>query len=90
MTFYYNRFSISANDSLKSMGRFKIQLLLKDDTWSNRNNIPENDQYSDTSTDWTKLTLNITEPNYGIRLIYDQISTARAMCFSNITIRHSV
>ena len=28
ITFYYNRFSILTNDSLKSMGRFRIQLLL--------------------------------------------------------------
>ena len=29
ITFYYNRFSISTNDSLKSMGRFRVQLLLE-------------------------------------------------------------
>ena len=32
ITFCYNRFSISINDSIKSMGRFRIQLLLKDNT----------------------------------------------------------
>ena len=36
LTFYYNRFSNSTNDSLKSMGRFRIQLLLEDNTWSNQ------------------------------------------------------
>ena len=91
ITFYYNRFSILTNDSLKSMGRFRIQLLLKDNTWSTRYNIPKNDRYSDTSTDWTLLSLNLTEENYGNKLIYDQIDTVLAdMCFSNITITHSV
>ena len=32
ITFYYNRFSTLTNDSLKSMGRFRIQLLLEDNT----------------------------------------------------------
>ena len=59
-TFYYKRFSILTNDSLKSMGRFRTQLLLEDNTWSTRYNIPKNDRYSDTSTDWTKLGLNFT------------------------------
>ena len=91
VTFYYNRFSILTNVSLKSMGRFRIQLLLEDNTWSTRYNIPKNDRYSDTSTDWTLISLNFTVENYGIKLIYDQIDTAHAdMCFSNITITHSV
>ena len=85
ITFYYNRFSILTNDSLKSMGRFKIQLLLEDNTWSTRYVISKNDRYSDSSTRWTKLSSNFTIENYGIRLIYDQIDTPHAdMCFSNI------
>ena len=32
ISFYYNRFSILTNDSLKSMGCFSIQLLLEDNT----------------------------------------------------------
>ena len=44
ITFYYNRSSILTNDSLKSMGRFRIQLLLEDNTWSARNNIPKIDR----------------------------------------------
>ena len=51
ITFYYNRFSILTDDNLETMGRFRIQLLLEDDTWSNRYNIPKNDRYSDNSTD---------------------------------------
>ena len=91
ITFYYNRFSILTNDSKKSMGRFRIQLLLEDNTWSTRYNIPKNDRYSDSSTDWSKLSSNFTVENYGIRLIYDEIATAHAdMCFSNITITHSI
>ena len=34
ITFYYNLFSILTNDNLKSIGRFLIQQLLKDNTWS--------------------------------------------------------
>ena len=91
LTFYYNNFSILTNDPIKSMGRFRIQLLLKDKIWSTRYDIPKNDQNSDTSTDWTLINLNFTVENYGIRLLYDQIDTPHAdMCFSNITITHSV
>ena len=35
-TFYYNRFSILTTDSLKAMGRLRIQLLLEHNTWSTR------------------------------------------------------
>ena len=91
ITFYYNRYSILTNDNLKNMGRFRIQLLLEDDIWETQYTIPKNSQYSDTSTEWTLLNLDLTEKNYGIKLIYDQIDTAHAdMCFSNITITHSV
>ena len=91
ITFYYIRFSILTNTSKKSMGRFRIELLLEDNTWSTRYNIPKNDRHSDSSTQWTLINLNFTIENYGIRLIYDQIDTAHAdMSFSNITITHSV
>ena len=91
ITFYYNRFSILTNDSLKSMGRFRIQLLLEDDVWETQYTIPKNTQYNDNSTDWTLLNIDFTKENFGIKLIYDQIETAHAdMCFSNITITHSV
>ena len=42
----YNRFSILTNDSLKSMGRFRIQLLLPDNTWSTRYKIPKKGRYN--------------------------------------------
>ena len=41
ITFYYNRFSVLTNGSLKSMGRFRMQFLLEDNTWSTRYNIPK-------------------------------------------------
>ena len=63
LLFYYKSFSILSNDSLESMGRFRIQLLLEDITWSTRYNIRKNDRNSDTSTQWTKLGLNFTEEN---------------------------
>ena len=73
------------------MGRFRIQLLLGDNTWSTQYNIPKNDQYSNNSTEWTPVILDFTQRNYAIKLIYDQIDTAHAdMCFSNITMTHSV
>ena len=73
------------------MGRFRIQLLLEDNTWSTRYTIPKNDRYSDTSTKWTLVSLNFAVENYGIKLIYDQIDSFHAdMCFSNMTITHSV
>ena len=90
ITFYYKRFSISSA-SHKSMGRFRIQLLLDVDTWSTRYNIPKNDRYSNSSTDWTLVSLNFSVENYGINMIYVKIDTAHGdMCFSNITITHSI
>ena len=91
ITFYYNRFSTLTNDSLKSRGRFRIQLLLEENIWTTQYTIPKHTQYSNTSTEWTLLKLNFTEENYGIKLIYDQIDSLHAdMCFSDITITHSV
>ena len=90
ISFYYNRFS-SSDESLRAMGLFRIDLLLDNNTWTNKYTIEKNTQYSDTSTEWKLLSLDFTEENYGNRLIYDRISTAHAdMCFSDITITHSV
>ena len=73
------------------MGRFRIQLLLDDNSWSTIYTIEKNTQFSDNSTDWTLLNLDFTQENYGIKLIYEQIESAHAdMSFSNITIIHSV
>ena len=68
ITFYYNRFSISNNYSSKSMGKFRIQILLEGNTWSTQYTIAKNIQYSDNSTDWTLLNLDFTVENYGIKL----------------------
>ena len=73
------------------MGRLRIQLLSEDNTWSTRYNKAKNDQYSDTSTDWTLVSLNFNVENYGINLIYDEIDTLHTdMYLSNVTITHSV
>ena len=91
ITFYYNRFSMLINDSLKLMGRFRIQLLLEDDAWSAIYNIPKNDPCRDTSTDWTLVGLNFTVETYGIKLFYDEIETPHAdICFDNTIITLSV
>ena len=50
ITFYYNRFSILTDESEKATGIFRIQLLLEDNTWSTRYNLPKNNRYCDTST----------------------------------------
>ena len=90
ITFYYNRFSTSDN-FLRGMGRFRFQLLLEDNTWNDQNTIAKNSQYSATSTECTFINLDVTVENFGNKLIYDQIDTTHAdMCFSNITITHSV
>ena len=82
ISFYFNRFSFLNNDSLKSMCRFRMQLFLEDDTWSTRYNIPKKDRYSDTSTDWTLVSLNSIVQKYGIKLIYDEIDTPHAdICY---------
>ena len=91
ISFYYIRFSISSNNSKKSMGRFRIQLLSEDNLWSTQYTIAKNDHYSDSPSQWSLVNLNFTVEKYGIRLIYDQIDTPHAdMCFSSITITHSV
>ena len=91
LTFYYNRLSIITNRFKKSMGRFRKQLLIEDNTWSTRYNIPKNDLFSNSSTQWTLVNLNSTAVFFGIKIIYNQIDTPHAdMYFSNITITHSV
>ena len=91
ITFYYNRFSILTDDKLKSMGRFRIDLLLEDNIWQTQYTIEENTNYTESSTEWKLLNLDFTIENYGIRLVYDRIGTAHAdMSFSDISITHSV
>ena len=86
--FYCNRFSARSSGA---MGRIRVQLLLDDNTWSTRYNIPENDRHSNSKTDWTLVSLNFTVENYGIKLFYYDIDSALAdMCFIIITITCSV
>ena len=73
------------------MGRFTIQLLLSDNTWSSVYTIEKNTQFDDTSTEWTILNLDFTQEKYGIKLVYGGIDAPHAdMSFSDITITHSV
>ena len=72
------------------MGRFKIQLLLTNNTWSTRYNSPKNDYYTNHS-ERKLVSLISTEENYAIKLVYDEIDSATSeMCLSNITITHSI
>ena len=63
ITHYYNRISILTSDAHKAMGKFRIQLLLEDNTWSTQNTIPKDNQFSNISTDWTLLKLNFAVEN---------------------------
>ena len=88
--FFYNRFSTSGQN-LRGMGRFRIQLLLEDNTWSTIYNINKKTQYSNGSTVWHLFDVDITQENYGGKFIYDQIPEPHAdMSFSNMIKTHSV
>ena len=50
------------------MGRFRIQLL-RNGVWEDFYTIEKNTNFSELSTDWTLLNLDITKDNYGIKLI---------------------
>ena len=71
INFYYNRFSILHYDSIKSIGRLKIQLLLGDKPWSTQFFIPKNYRYSKPLAQWTLVSLKFKLKNFGIKLIYD-------------------
>ena len=89
ITFYYNRFSILTNDSPKAVGRFRIHLLLEDNTLSTRYNFSKSDRCSNSPTKWTNLGLIFFVETYGIHLIDDEIDSAQAdMCFSKNIITH--
>ena len=63
--FFYNRLSTS-DQNLRGMGRFRIQLLLEDNSWSTIYNMPKNNQFSNRSTQWPLFDMDITQENYGI------------------------
>ena len=50
ISFCYNRFS-SSNENLKAMGRFRVEILLDNNTWENKYTIEKNSQFSDNSTE---------------------------------------
>ena len=73
------------------MGLFRVQLLLRDNTWSTRYNKEKNDRCNDSSGDWTLCKLSLTVESYGINLIFDEIDTTHAdKSFNIITKIHSV
>ena len=45
------------------MGRFRIQLL-RNGVWEDFHTIEKNTNFSELSTDWTLINLNITKDNY--------------------------
>ena len=53
ISFFYNRYS--AENVHKLTGRFRVQVLLSDNTWSTRYNIPKNGMYRASSTQWTSV-----------------------------------
>ena len=86
--FYYNCFSARRSDSF---GRFMIQALLSEKSWSTRYDISKNDRFSKSSTAWTLVSVIFTVENEAKKLTYDEVDTPLAdMCFSNITISHCV
>ena len=91
MTFFYNKLSTEIDGFLKEMWRFTIRYLVADNTWSTRYNISQNDRYIDSSIKRTKSGLNCTVENYGIKLICNPMDRLHAnVCFSNVTVKHSV
>ena len=81
-SFYHNRFS-SSDPNLWAMGRFRIHLLLNDNTWSTRYNTNNIDRYSDSSTQGISISLKFTVKNMVLNyfttkltlpmLIYDSV-----------------
>ena len=69
----------SSIESSRRMGRFRIQLL-RNGVWEEFYTIEKNTNFSELSTDWTLLNLDITKDNYGIKLIYDQMNLLMQIC----------
>ena len=58
---------------------------------STRYDLPKNDPYNNSSSDWTLVNLNFAIEKHGIKLIYGQIDTIHAdLCFKNMAITHSL
>ena len=85
ISFYYSRHS--AESVHKAIGSFRFQLLLIDSTWNFPFDLPKNERYIDSPTDWTLVSLNFKLNVYGITLVYDEIDSAHAdMCFKSFTV----
>ena len=71
-------------------GRFRVHQLVSDSTWSARCNNPKTYCYSNSSTQWTLVSLIFTAESYR-ESVFDEIDKALSdMCFSNNTIPHFV
>ena len=94
ITFYDNRYSTSipaADIEKRGMGILEIQLL-RNGVRQTEFTIEKDTNFSTLSTDWSLLIMNIiSQPNYGIKLVYFAINMAHAdMCFSDINITHTL
>ena len=77
ITFYYNRFSISAADK-RSMGKKEIQIS-RNSVWQTEYTMDEDTNFSTLSTEWRLFNMNIiSQPNYGIEIVYSGINSAHA------------
>ena len=78
-SFKKNKFSSRTS---KVLGRFQIQIKFNGQR-DTKCTIDKNTNYTTNSTDRTPLKIDFTEPNYVVKLVYDQIDTTLAdMCFS--------
>ena len=77
ITFYYNRYS--AGNS-KSLGRFRIELLLLNGQWHSKYIKAKNTDYSTTSTEWTLVNSDFIESNCSNNMVYDERDTTLATC----------
>ena len=90
-SFYYIKFSILTNVCPNSKGRFRIQHLLADNTWSTRYNILKNDRYSNSSTHGTLVSFHLNIKNHGKKLNHNQLFTSHAdIRFSNVSTKHAL
>ena len=64
------------------MGRFRVQLLLGDNTWGTNIHMNKNSNYSSSSTNWSLLNLDFTELNFCNKtaLRQNQYGSRRYVC----------
>ena len=73
------------------MGRLDIQLL-RNGNWETEFNIEKNTNFSVDESTWTLLNMDIiSQPNIGIKLLYNGLNSAHSdMAFSDIIVTHSI